>query len=336
MTLHFLDRKRLSGLSVTEIRRAVEAVPPDDTLIGKLLRDPRAGVQAIARSLENRRVRSARAAARYETLLAFERGIRENGARCIAGVDEAGRGPLAGPVTVGCVVLPEDIRLPGLDDSKKMTPKTREEMYGRIVAEARAWSVAAVDHIEIDEIGILGAVMKGMRLAVEGIGIRPDVALIDGNSLPGLSCRERAIVDGDSLCVSIAAASVVAKVTRDRIMVEMHERYPGYGFAGHKGYGCEAHVEAIRRLGPCSIHRFSYRTITEVSPPGAVREVLERRLRDAGTPEALERAANGIGRNGELIGGKTLDSLRGVYLECRNKLADRADFPSGTNGGTDE
>jgi ribonuclease HII len=317
---HPLFRKRLSRLSITEIRRAVADYPPDEALIAKLQRDPRAGVRALADSLENRRERGSRLETKHEEMLAIERGLRANGSNHIAGLDEAGRGPLAGPVSVGCVILPENIHLPGLDDSKKMSAKAREEMYARIAEEAVAWTVVLLDHLEIDELGIHGAVMEGMRRAVDRLGFRPDTALVDGRSLPGLGCRERAIVDGDALCLSIAAASVMAKVTRDRVMVEMDARYPEYGFAGHKGYGCEEHVEALRKYGPCPIHRFSFRTIAEVSPPGTVRAALEHRLRDASTAEDLERAAAGIGRNGELFGGETLEYLRGVYRECREDL----------------
>ncbi len=317
---HPLHRKRLSRLSITEIRRAIGDYPPDAALIAKLERDPRAGVRALAQSIGNHLERNNRLEAKHEEMLAIERGLRANGSRLIAGLDEAGRGPLAGPVSVGSVILPEGIHLTGLDDSKKMSAKAREEMYDRIAAEAVAWTVVLLDHLEIDELGIHGAVMEGMRRAVERLGTSPDTALVDGRSLPGLRCRERAIVDGDALCLSIAAASVMAKVTRDRVMVEMDARYPEYGFAGHKGYGCEEHVEALRRLGPCPIHRFSFRTIAEASPQGTVRAALERRLREAPTLGDLDRAAAGIGRNGELFGGETLEYLRGVYRECREEL----------------
>lgn len=312
--------KRLSCMSVAEIRREIMDCPPEEEIVARLQNDPRAGVRALVHSIGSRLERRKRLEMKHEELLAIERGLRANGSHCIAGLDEAGRGPLAGPVSVGCVILPEDIHLPGLDDSKKMSMKTREEMYDRIMEKASAWSVTLLDNLEIDELGIHNAVLEGMRRAFDHLSVRPDTALIDGRFAPGLECRERAIVDGDALSLSIAAASVVAKVTRDRIMVEMDARFPGYGFAGHKGYGCEEHVEALRRLGPCPIHRFSFRTIAEVSPPGMVRTGLEQRLRGAANQQDLDRVAAGIHRNGELFGEETLEYLRGVYRECREEL----------------
>ncbi len=317
---HPLSGKRLSLLSVTEIRDILRETPPDDLTVEKLLRDPRAGVRSLARSTRGRMDRARRMEERYEEMRAFEESCRTEGVCCIAGLDEAGRGPLAGPVSVGCVVLPDAVRFAGLDDSKRMTPNAREEMYDRITAEARFWSVAVIDHLEIDEVGILNAVMNGMRQAVHALGMRPDLVLVDGNSLPGLPCRERAVVDGDALCLSIAAASVIAKVTRDRIMVKLDEQYPEYGFAGHKGYGCAEHVNALRRVGPCEIHRFSFHTAADVSPAGTVRAALERRLRIASTLGMLDRTANGIGRNNRFFSDRDLDYLRGVYRECLGQL----------------
>jgi ribonuclease HII len=308
---------RLSRLSVAEIRALVESAPPDEAFMARLARDPRAGVRALARGSK----RKNRAEARQVELLAIERNLRAEGFARIAGIDEAGRGPLAGPVTIGCVILTEDTRLPGLDDSKRLSPAVREEMYGRIVESAAAWSVVVMSHVEIDSLGILGAVLEGMRDSVGRLTAAPDIALVDGNREAGLVCRERTIVDGDRKCLSIAAASVIAKVTRDRIMRELDLRWPGYGFAGHKGYGCESHLEAIRRLGPCEIHRFSFRRVIEDAPPGTVRAALETRLRASGTPHDLECAAAGIRRAGERIGGNDLDRLREVYRECRQRFA---------------
>lgn len=317
---HPLLGTRLSRLSVAEIRKMIAETRPDDAVIERLSLDSRAGVRAIVRSLVRGRERMRRLDGRFDEMLAIERTLRSAGHCCIAGLDEAGRGPLAGPVTVGCVILPEDARLPGLDDSKKLTPSNREEMYARIVETARAWCVVVESHLEIDELGILGAVMKGMREAVERLALRPDMALVDGNVEPGLACMERAIVDGDARCVSIAAASVLAKVTRDRIMAELDARWPAYGFAGHKGYGCRKHVEAIRAHGPCEMHRFSFHTVIEEAPPGTVRAALEMRLRNARSAEELECAANGIRRNSGRIREKDLEFLREVYRACRKRF----------------
>ncbi|MFA6470763.1 MAG: ribonuclease HII [Candidatus Latescibacterota bacterium] len=310
--------KRLSLLSVTEIRKLLADVPPDEALIARLKRDPRAGVRNLARTIIARKKTSDLLEARHAEMLSFERRFRAEGKRLIAGVDEAGRGPLAGPASVGCVIFPEEFHLPGLDDSKKMSKANREDMYGRIIEVATAWSVVLVDTLEIDEYGVHVAILRGMSKAVEKLSVPPDIVLVDGRGLPTLSCPARCIVDGDALSLSIAAASVLAKVTRDRFMVEMDSIYPGYGFAGHKGYGCKEHVEAIRKLGPCEIHRLSFEIVPAVAPSEAVAGILEKRLRDASSPEALERVANGIARNRRFFPEKHLDRLREIYRECKS------------------
>ncbi len=318
---HPLHGVRLSRLSVGEIRRLVAEEAPDESLRERLANDPRAGVRRLTCPAEAEHGRSEKNAERRRELSAIERTLKKEGFTIIAGVDEAGRGPLAGPVAAGCAILPDDADLPGLDDSKKMTPKSRERVYDMIVNTALAWKVVMADHLDIDELGILGAVLKAMREAVERLPLRPDMAIIDGNSTPGLACRERAIIDGDARCLSIAAASVLAKVTRDRFMIEMDARWPGYGFAGHKGYGCRSHLDAIGRLGPCEIHRFSFHHVIEDAPEGTVRAALEARFRAAGSLSDLDRAARGVRRNGDRIGEPTLDHLREVYRECRTRLA---------------
>lgn len=320
---HPLHGRRLSQMRLAEIRKILAETPPDEAVSAQLLRDSRAGVQKLALPAPARKSRETRRTSRHEEMLAFERNFLREEVAVIAGVDEAGRGPLAGPVTAGCVILPENTRFPGLDDSKRMTPRAREEVYDRIIHEARAWSVAVISHLDIDELGILGAALKGMRVAVRNLGITPDLVLVDGNVLPGLPCRERAIVGGDGRCLSIAAASVIAKVTRDRIMIELDGRYPGYGFAGHKGYAAAEHVAAIRSLGPSDIHRFSFHTSTTVAPPGTVRRALEQRFRSAGTLSELESAAAGVRRNSRFFEEADLDHLRGVFRECREQFSGR-------------
>lgn len=177
----------------------------------------------------------------------------------LAGVDEAGCAPLAGPVVVAAVILDPLRRINGLDDSKVLPEATREKLYTRIVARARAWSVVAVEVEEIDRINIFQARMVGMLRALERLACTPAFALIDGNRLPRtLPCPARAVVAGDALAPAISAASIIAKVTRDRIMRELDTHWPGYGFAQHKGYPTPGHVEALRRLGPCPEHRRSF------------------------------------------------------------------------------
>lgn len=177
----------------------------------------------------------------------------------ICGIDEAGRGPLAGPVVVGAVIMPQDSMIEGVNDSKKISEKKREKIYEQIIEEAICYSVGIVDQRKIDEINILNATKLGLKIAVEGLKTRPDVILVDAlTNLNTCGIPYISVVKGDAKNYSIAAASIVAKVTRDRIMREFDEAYPVYGFAKHKGYGTAAHIQALKENGPCSLHRRSF------------------------------------------------------------------------------
>lgn len=190
--------------------------------------------------------------------LIYEARARSKGYQFVCGVDEAGRGPLAAPVYAAAVLLPEHFDLPGLDDSKKLLAKKRESLYDAICSQAVAWCVASASEQEIDEINILQATFLAMRRAVEGLHPAADYALIDGNRMPPLAIPGETIIKGDSLSASISAASILAKVSRDRYMVEMDRLYPQYQFAKHKGYGTKLHVELLKKYGPCPIHRRSF------------------------------------------------------------------------------
>ena len=176
----------------------------------------------------------------------------------ICGIDEAGRGPLAGPVAAGAVILPKDCTLLYLNDSKKLSEKRREELFVQIKEQAVAWCVGIVGPERIDEINILQATYEAMRQAVAGLGVKPDLLLNDAVEIPGVDIMQVPIIKGDAKSVSIAAASILAKVTRDHMMVEYDQLFPDYGFAKHKGYGTAAHIQAIQELGPCPIHRRSF------------------------------------------------------------------------------
>lgn len=176
----------------------------------------------------------------------------------ICGVDEAGRGPLAGPVCAAAVILPHDLEISGLNDSKKLSDKRRRELFPIICEQAIAYGIGFASHEEIDQINILQATFLAMRRAIDQLPIRPDLALIDGNRETDFGLPVQTVVKGDSLSANIAAASILAKVSRDDIMLEMAEEYPGYGFEVHKGYGTKAHYEALTRLGACPIHRMSF------------------------------------------------------------------------------
>ncbi len=174
----------------------------------------------------------------------------------VCGVDEAGRGPWAGPVSAAAVIL--DAPIPGLDDSKALSARQREDLEPRIKARARAWAVGFASPEEIGRLNILGATGLAMRRAVEALGLLPAFALVDGNYAFVLPCQVRTVVRGDAICASIAAASILAKTARDRLMTEMDALHPGYGFAAHKGYGVPEHAAALERLGPCPIHRMTF------------------------------------------------------------------------------
>ncbi len=188
----------------------------------------------------------------------IEREIIASGVSPLCGVDEAGRGPLAGPVCAAAVILPAGLEIAGLNDSKKLSEAKREALYGEITDKAISYGIAFASVEEIEDKNILGATFLAMNRAIAQLDPAPALALVDGNRNTGIETASRCIVDGDAKCASIAAASILAKVTRDRYMLEMAQRYPQYGFEKHKGYGTKAHYAAIREFGPCAIHRPSF------------------------------------------------------------------------------
>jgi ribonuclease HII len=204
-------------------------------------------------------------------MLLFEGLGYRQGFQAIAGIDEAGRGPLAGPVVAAAVVLPRNHVIPGVDDSKKLTAARRDALYDRIMAEALAVGVGVSDSQTVDRINILQATLRAMETAVRELSTAPDYLLIDGITKTSLHIPQKTVKQGDGRSLSIAAASIIAKVTRDRMMAEYDRQYPGYGFAGHKGYGSAAHLAAIARLGPCPIHRLTFRGVREhISQDGEI------------------------------------------------------------------
>ena len=194
--------------------------------------------------------------ARVEALCAFEKKYPD--ARLICGIDEVGRGPLAGPVMAGAVILPKDCRILYINDSKKLTEKRRESLFDVIRSEAAAYAVASASPEEIDSMNILQATYAAMRRAVAALELRPELLFVDAVHIPDLDIRQVSIIHGDALSQSIAAASILAKVTRDRLMTEYDALYPQYAFASNKGYGTAAHISALQEYGPCPIHRRSF------------------------------------------------------------------------------
>ena len=196
--------------------------------------------------------------ARCEELKKYEKEYESFGYIC--GIDEVGRGPLAGPVVAGAVILPKDCDILYINDSKKLSEKKREELYDIIMEKAVAVGIGYASHIRIDEINILQATYEAMREAISKLSVKPDILLNDAVTIPGVDIKQVPIIKGDAKSISIGAASIIAKVTRDRLMVEYDSKYPGYGFASNKGYGSAAHIAAIKEIGPCDIHRRSFIT----------------------------------------------------------------------------
>ena len=232
-------------------------------LLAELARDPRSGARALAGALRRRRRALAFETRRFEKLLARSRALRAAGARAVAGVDEAGMGPLAGPVVAAAVVLPEHPALSGLDDSKRLAPSTRARLAEAIRRQALAFSLAEVWPPEIDRINIYRAGLEAMRRGVAGLfaaapRLAVDHVLVDARTIPGLVVPQTPLVHGDALDASIAAASILAKTHRDALMEAQERLHPGYGFARHKGYATAQHLAALKRLGPCPIHRRSF------------------------------------------------------------------------------
>lgn len=209
--------------------------------------------------------RTTRERARRTRMLRRERALWKDGLTRVAGVDEAGVGPLAGPVVAAAVVFRPGESVPGVNDSKRIGPARRMELASEVRDRAAAWRVCRVEPGEIDEINIYRATLEAMRRAVIGLDPAPEFVLVDARTIPGLSCPQEGIVKGDASCHAIAAASILAKTERDRIMAEYDREYPGYGFEAHKGYPTEAHRDAIRSLGPCPIHRMSFTLLPQGS-----------------------------------------------------------------------
>ena len=260
----------VAELKLKDIETTLFSGVPSEAFVAACEADARAGVQRLAKRY--RREQAERA--RIDALYAYEDAARDEGAKTVAGVDEAGRGPLAGPVVVAAVILPFGLFLPGLNDSKKVAPKKREQLYDEILEKAVAVRVSIVDAKTIDRVNIYQATMNGMYESILNLDPKPDKVLIDAVELAKLPMPSLSIIKGDAKSASIAAASIIAKVTRDRMMLKYDAEYPQYGFAQHKGYGTAQHIEALEKYGPCPIHRKSFepvRSMAEQTPPVSFR-----------------------------------------------------------------
>ncbi|MFW5875499.1 MAG: ribonuclease HII [Myxococcota bacterium] len=238
------------------------ALPAD--LEQALRADSRAGARAILEAIDRRRRRNRAEGQRLRRLLRYEQALWDDGVVHVAGVDEAGMSPLAGPVAAAAVILPKGFRAPGIDDSKKLDAPTRERLAAAIKAEAVAWAVARAEVEEIDRINIYHAGLLAMRRAVRALLTAPGALLVDARTLKDVPLRQQGIVKGDEKSMSIAAASILAKTSRDAWMCELDVRYPGYGFVRHKGYGVREHLEALERIGASPVHRRSFAPVRKV------------------------------------------------------------------------
>ena len=241
-----------------EIKKRLQAAGIDElpAFINTYSKDTRQGVALLVKKAEKMLEAYEKELDRTEKMKEFEK--KYSALSCICGIDEVGRGPLAGPVVAGAVILPVDCDILYLNDSKQLTEKKREELYDVIMEKALAAEVGFVSPKRIDEINILNATYEAMRKAIEKLNPRPDILLNDAVTIPGITIKQVPIIKGDAKSISIAAASIIAKVTRDRLMVKYDAVYPEYGFAANKGYGAKAHMDALRRLGPTPIHRRSF------------------------------------------------------------------------------
>ena len=295
---------KLSKLSVDEIReryaRADEPVSPQT--LSKLKRDPRHGVRLIYAALKKRYERDSAERTRLDAMLNFERVLWRAGIQHIAGVDEVGMGPLAGPVIAAAVVFPPHTELHGIDDSKRLDVEQRVDAERRIRAAASGIGIGRAEVAEIDTVNIYHAGLLAMRRAVEALPMRPQHVLVDARSIPGVEAPQNCFDKGDGLDFSIAAASIVAKVHRDRLMNELASEHPGYGFDRHKGYCTPEHQDAIRRLGPCAIHRKSFTFIRELRGEYSLLFYeLKRRLYTATAAAELQTIEQELGANRDAL-----------------------------------
>ena len=244
--------------SIAQIRAEFENAQESEwsSLSEKYETDERVGVQSVIQKYQKKEQSLRKERERLIEMRKYEEQYKD--CKFICGIDEAGRGPLAGPVVAGAVILPADCEILFLNDSKKLSAAKREELYDEIMEKAVAVGVGMASPARIDEINILQATYEAMRTAVSELGVEPDILLNDAVTIPEITIPQVPIIKGDAKSVSIAAASIIAKVTRDRLMVQYEEVLPGYGFAKHKGYGSKEHIEAIRRLGPTPIHRRTF------------------------------------------------------------------------------
>lgn len=315
----------ISGLTVAQIAvKLNELVTVEETMLRVMENDPRKGVKSLALRERKRIKEKLDERVRLEKMGTLEKTLQTQEIGHVAGVDEAGRGPLAGPVVAAAVILPKNLFIYGLNDSKILSAKRRETLFERINETALSLSVGRAESQEIDQLNILQATHLAMRRALKALSVQPERVLIDGNSLPNGPYPEIAVVGGDATSLSIAAASIVAKVTRDRLMTEYDIQYPGYGFSQHKGYGSTDHQKALSKLGPCPIHRYSFSGVTRFHPGKSEDfNIFEKGIEKAKGLEQLEAIGISIAIAKEELPSEEVSLLREHYRKRRKTLKKR-------------
>ena len=261
-----MDANNLESESVHKLKTSLLDLEPDvpEEILRSLEKDPRKSVRRLAARIRKRRLQELIEERRLKNLLGFEIDLYQRGYRLIAGVDEAGVAPLAGPVVAAAVILPQNYRLPGLNDSKKILNRRKREMMAQqIKQDAVCWAAGSAEAEEIDHLNVYRSGLLAMKRALESLSTKPEYVLVDARTIPHCPFPQKAIVHGDALCAAIAAASLIAKTTRDAHMIELDRVYPGYGFAEHKGYPTPRHLKILKERGPLSIHRKSFAPVRE-------------------------------------------------------------------------
>ena len=300
-----------SEMTINEIKKLLKkkkAKEIDEKIIRGLNEDNRKGVNKLARKYERLIEKKRLIKEKWISLNRKEEILRKEGYKFIVGIDEAGRGPLAGPVVAAAVILDHDRPIMGLDDSKSLSEKKREELYDIIKDNSIAVGVGCIDNKTIDKINILQATFKAMKCAIDDLSEKPDYILVDGNKeIPGTSIKQEAIIDGDCYVNAIAAASIIAKVYRDRLICKCHSQYPEYRFDRNKGYGTKEHIEALKEVGPTPIHRYSFSIVNKYYFLH-----FKNNIEQVKTKDELKKLGKNIAENG-LFSNENLNILRKLY-----------------------
>lgn len=301
--------------SIKEIKKYLQNQDITEEIINLLASDSRQGVKKLAKKYQVLQKKEKRKKEKWQKQNSKLIKLNKQGFKVVVGVDEAGRGPLAGPVVAAAVILDPEIEIIGLDDSKKLTERAREELFTIIQSRALAFTVGIVDNIMIDKINILQASLLAMKKAIEKLELKADYILVDGNQkIADIKIKQETIIDGDSKVNNIAAASIIAKVTRDRLMYKYNTKYPQYGFVSNKGYGTSEHINALKKYGPSPLHRFSFKIVNEVNY-----KMIKEKIIKANSEKELQNIADKIAKY-SFFSEENLKELRKIYYQQHIKF----------------